>query len=37
VWGRNHELTVRALEQFDARYLDPYLRAVATQVEPQAE
>ena len=37
IWGSNHELTVDALEHFDREYLDGYLRAVITQVEPQEE
>ncbi len=37
VWGMDHQLTVHALDQFVERYLDAYLRAVATQVEPKAE
>jgi len=35
IWGRDHDLTVTALEKFVARYMDGYLRAVATQVEPK--
>ena len=35
VWGRDHETTVDALEYFVSHYLDGYLRAVATQVEPK--
>ena len=34
LWGMTHELTVDALNLFDQKYLDPFLRAVATQVEP---
>ncbi|MBI1338562.1 MAG: hypothetical protein GC164_16585 [Phycisphaera sp.] len=34
VWGMDHDLTVKALELFTERYLDAYLRAVVTQVEP---
>lgn len=37
VWGVNHQLTVRALEVFIEKYLDQYLRAVATQVEPKTD
>ncbi|MEX2215800.1 MAG: hypothetical protein WD768_16940 [Phycisphaeraceae bacterium] len=37
VWGRDHNLTVAALEVFVSKYLDAYLRAVATQVEPKIE
>jgi len=35
LWGMNHKLTVGVLDLFYTRYLDGYLRAVATQVEPQ--
>ena len=35
VWGMDHEQTVHALDVFDAKYLDGYLRAAVTQVEPQ--
>lgn len=34
VWGMDHDLTVEAVELFTRRYLEGYLRAVATQVEP---
>lgn len=37
IWGRNHQTTVEALDYFVAHYLDGYLRAVATQVEPKAD
>ena len=37
IWGVNHELTVTALETFDGKYLDRYLRAVASQIEPQVD
>lgn len=37
VWGTNHDLTVRAMDRFIGDYLDPYLRAVVTQVEPSEE
>jgi hypothetical protein len=37
VWGRDHKLTVHALEQFVLHYMPGYLRAVATQVEPRTE
>ena len=36
-WGVNHEMTVRVLQLFVDKYLDDYLRAVATQVEPQVD
>ncbi|MEE9405069.1 MAG: hypothetical protein V3V20_09250 [Algisphaera sp.] len=34
VWGMNHELTAHGVELFMKQYLDGYLRAVATQIEP---
>ena len=34
IWGLNHELTVAVVDLFAKRYIGPYLRAVATQVEP---
>ncbi len=37
VWGMNHELTIAALDHFISQYLDGYLRAVATQVEPRVD
>jgi hypothetical protein len=37
IWGRDHALTAHGVQLFVDRYLDGYLRAVATQVEPQAE
>lgn len=37
IWGTDHELTAHGLQLFIDRYLDAYLRAVATQVEPRAE
>lgn len=36
-WGVNHQMTIRVLEVFIEKYLDSYLRAVATQVEPQVD
>jgi hypothetical protein len=35
LWGMNHQRTIEALDYFLEHYLDSYLRAVATQVEPQ--
>ena len=35
IWGMDHELTVQALALFSRKYLDGYMRAVATQVEPR--
>jgi len=37
IWGMNHDLTVDTVEHFCREYLDGYLRAVATQVEPKEE
>mgnify|MGYP001201357597 CR=1 FL=1 len=37
IWGMNHEQTVDAVECFCREYLDPYMKAVATQVEPREE
>ncbi len=37
IWGSNNETTVEALDYFVSHYLDGYLRAVATQVEPKAD
>lgn len=37
LWGNNHDLTIQAIETFKKEYLDDYLRAVATQVEPMEE
>jgi hypothetical protein len=37
VWGRDHEQTVAALNLFTQRFLDGYLRAVVTQVEPEVD
>ena len=37
VWGMNHELTEQAIELFAGKYLESYMRAVATQVEPDTE
>ncbi len=36
VWGTNQQLTTHGLQVFIDRYLDGYLKAVATQVEPHA-
>ncbi len=35
LWGTNHDLTARGLKVFTRRYLDGFLKAVATQVEPR--
>ena len=37
IWGTNHELTVKGLDLFNRQYLEGYLRAVVTQVEPHAD
>ncbi|XAM00311.1 hypothetical protein OT109_02765 [Phycisphaeraceae bacterium D3-23] len=37
IWGTNHELTAKGVELFSERYLDGYLRACVTQVEPRTE
>jgi len=37
VWGSDHDLTVKGLQLFNRRYLDGFLRAVATQVEPSED
>ncbi len=34
IWGMDHETTVEAVQIFTERYMDGYLRAVATQIEP---
>jgi hypothetical protein len=37
IWGWDHELTSKGVEVFCKQYLDQFLRAVATQVEPREE
>ncbi|MEX0776579.1 MAG: hypothetical protein WD042_12820 [Phycisphaeraceae bacterium] len=37
IWGMDHALTITAVDHFVERYLEPYLRAVATQVEPKVD
>ncbi|MEM7681197.1 MAG: hypothetical protein AAF288_04490 [Planctomycetota bacterium] len=37
LWGSDGELTAKGLDIFCERYLDDFLRAVATQVEPQED
>ena len=37
VWGVDHENTVRVVDLFAGKYMDSYLRAVATQVEPHTD
>lgn len=36
IWGSDHGLTVKGLDLFLADYLESFLKAVATQVEPEA-
>jgi hypothetical protein len=35
IWGTDHELTVKGLDLFFKDYLESFLKAVATQVEPE--
>ena len=35
IWGTDHDLTVKGLELFFKDYLESFLKAVATQVEPE--
>jgi hypothetical protein len=35
IWGTDHELTVKGVDLFVDRYFGGFLRAAATQVEPQ--
>ncbi len=37
IWGSDHELTSRGLHHFIHHYLDGFMRAAVTQVEPQAD
>lgn len=37
IWGTNHDLTLKGLDLFTNQYLEGFLRAVATQVEPKVE
>ncbi len=37
LWGSDNELTKKGLDVFVNQYLDGYLRAVATQVEPKED
>ena len=37
IWGMNHDQTIDAVEHFCRDYMNNYLRAVATQVEPKEE
>lgn len=35
IWGTDHDLTAKGLELFFTDYLESFLKAVATQVEPE--
>ena len=35
IWGTNHELTHQGVDLFTQQYLEGFLRAAATQVEPE--
>jgi len=37
IWGTNHALTVQGVDLFIEDYLDDFLQAVATQVEPRVD
>jgi len=37
LWGSDIDLTIKGMRLFTRRYLDGFLRAAATQVEPRAE
>ena len=37
IWGTDHDLTAKGVNLFCDRYLDGYLRACVTQVEPQTD
>jgi len=37
IWGSDHALTSKGLDVFCRQYLDDFLRAVATQIEPREE
>lgn len=37
IWGTDHALTSKGLDVFCRQYLDGFLRAVATQIEPREE
>lgn len=37
LWGTDHDLTARGVDMFLKNYLDEYLKAVVTQVEPSTE
>ncbi len=36
IWGTDHDLTAKGMELFFKDYLESFLKAVATQVEPEA-
>ena len=37
IWGTDTELTEKGIQLFEERYLDDYLRACVTQVEPKTD
>ncbi|MEM9109809.1 MAG: hypothetical protein AAGC72_07280 [Planctomycetota bacterium] len=37
IWGTDTELTEKGIQLFEERYLDKYLRACVTQVEPKTD
>jgi len=37
IWGTDTELTEKGIQLFEERYLDSYLRACVTQVEPKTD
>ena len=37
LWGTDAELTEKGIQLFEERYLDDYLRACVTQVEPKTD
>ena len=37
IWGTDHDLTIEALDTFIDRYLNEFLKAVLTQVEPHED
>jgi len=37
LWGMDHDMTAASIDVFEERYLDGFMRAVATQVEPKVD
>jgi hypothetical protein len=37
VWGMDHELTAKGVDVFTQQYMNDFLRAVATQIEPRED